>query len=71
MHGGAQERGRRAGTEMSPESLRLAKGAFALAAADLEQNIAHLTSLVDRLIDGVQKADSVLSFKRASDKAAV
>lgn len=54
MHGGAQERGRRAGTENVAGIVGLAK-ALALAAADLEQNIAHLTSLRDRLIDGVQK----------------
>lgn len=54
MHGGAQERGRRAGTENVAGIVGLAK-ALALATADLEQNIAHLTSLRDRLIDGVQK----------------
>lgn len=54
MHGGAQERGRRAGTENVAGIVGLAK-ALELATADLEQNIAHLTSLRDRLIDGVQK----------------
>lgn len=54
MHGGAQERGRRAGTENVAGIVGLAK-ALALATADLVQNIAHLTSLRDRLIDGVQK----------------
>ena len=54
MHGGAQERGRRAGTENVAGIVGLAK-ALALATADLEQNIARMTSLRDRLIDGVQK----------------
>lgn len=42
------------GTENVAGIVGLAK-ALALATADLEQNIAHLTSLRDRLIDGVQK----------------
>lgn len=59
IHGGAQERKRRAGTENVPGIIGLAK-AFELAGQNLEQERERLTELRDYLIEGVlQKIDHV------------
>ena len=52
VHGGAQERKRRAGTENVPGIMSMA-AALQEAAANLEQNAAHQTALRDRLIKGL------------------
>lgn len=52
MHGGAQERGRRAGTENVPGIVGLAK-AIELAYGNFEEKIAKITSLRDKLIKGL------------------
>ena len=52
IHGGAQERGFRAGTENLPAIVGLGK-AVELAQANLEQNAAHMTALRDLLIEGL------------------
>lgn len=54
MHGGAQERGRRAGTEYLPGIVGLGK-AIELATADITGHAARLTAMRDRLIDGILK----------------
>ena len=50
--GGAQERGKRAGTENLPAIMGMA-AAFEEALADLDQRTAQVTALRDRLIDGL------------------
>lgn len=52
IHGGAQERGRRAGTENVPGIVGLGE-AVRLASAEMEEERARLVSLRDRLIDGI------------------
>ena len=55
MHGGAQERGQRAGTENLPGIVGMGK-AIELATANLTENAARETRLRDRLIDGIMAA---------------
>ena len=55
MHGGAQEKGLRPGTENVPGIIGLAK-ALELAQADRKKENLRLTSLRDKLIDGVLKS---------------
>ena len=50
--GGAQERGKRAGTENLPAIMGMA-AAFEEALADLDRRAAYVTALRDRLIDGL------------------
>ena len=52
IEGGAQERGRRAGTENIPGVVGLGK-AIELATENIEENRARLTVLRDKLIDGI------------------
>ena len=52
VHGGAQERGRRAGTENVPGIIGLAK-AIELATEDLEEQSSRLIALRDRLVNGI------------------
>ena len=52
IYGGAQERGKRAGTENLP-GICGAAAAFDEACATMEREAAHLTALRDRLIDGL------------------
>lgn len=52
MHGGAQERNRRAGTENLPAIVGLGK-AIELAVTDIPQRNARLEALRNRLIDGI------------------
>ena len=54
IEGGAQEKGKRAGTENVPGSMAMA-AALKEAAGNLEQNAAHQTALRDRLIEGLSK----------------
>lgn len=54
MHGGAQERARRAGTEYLPGIVGLGK-AIELATADVAGHAARLCAMRDRLIDGILK----------------
>lgn len=53
VHGGAQERKRRAGTENVPGIVGFAKAAE-LAEANLDEHISKLISLRNRLIEGIQ-----------------
>ncbi len=55
VHGGAQERKKRAGTENVPGIVGLGK-ACELANQNFEKHTQHLTTLRDRLIEGVLKA---------------
>lgn len=55
VHGGAQERSRRAGTENLPAIVGLGK-AIELATADLDTHAARLSAMRDRLIDGILTA---------------
>ena len=52
IYGGAQERGKRAGTENLPAIMGMA-AAFEEALANLDQRAAQVTALRDRLIDGL------------------
>ena len=54
IDGGAQERGKRAGTENVPGILGMA-AALKEAAANMEKNAAHMTAMRDRLIAGLQQ----------------
>ena len=54
IHGGGQERGRRAGTENVPGIVGLGK-AMELAAENLEEHSKRLTALREKLIDGLLK----------------
>lgn len=54
VHGGAQERGKRAGTENVPGIVGLAQ-AITDATADIPEKTVRLTALRDRLIDGLLK----------------
>jgi len=55
VHGGAQERGFRAGTENLPAIVGLGK-AIELAHANLDSNASRMTALRDRLISGLMTA---------------
>lgn len=55
IHGGAQERGLRAGTENVPAIVGLGK-AIELAAADLDAKAEHIARMRDRLMDGLLDA---------------
>ena len=52
LHGGAQERGQRAGTENLAGIVGMGK-AIEIATQHLEENVARLTVLRDKLIDGI------------------
>ena len=52
IYGGAQERGKRAGTENLPAIMGMA-AAFEEALAEMDQRAAQVTALRDRLIDGL------------------
>ncbi len=54
IHGGAQERGRRAGTENTPGIIGLAK-AIELATENLEEHSSRITALRDKLIKGIME----------------
>ena len=54
IEGGAQERGKRAGTENVP-GIAATAAALKESAATMEQNAAHMERLRDRLIEGLQK----------------
>ena len=54
IDGGAQERGKRAGTENVPGILGMA-AALKEAAANMEQNAVHMSAMRDRLIAGLQQ----------------
>ena len=54
IEGGAQEKGKRAGTENVPGIMAMV-AALKEAAGNLEQNAAHQTALRDRLIEGLSK----------------
>lgn len=55
MHGGAQERGRRAGTENVAGIVGLAK-ALELAASELDENMKRISALRDKLINGIRES---------------
>jgi cysteine desulfurase len=55
LHGGAQERGRRAGTENVPGIVGLGK-AIQLVASEMQEENARLVPLRDRLIEGILSA---------------
>lgn len=54
IHGGAQERGLRAGTENLPGIVGIGK-AIELATAHVEENAQRMTALRDKLIDGIME----------------
>lgn len=61
IHGGAQERNRRAGTENVPYIVGMAK-AIEIASNKIESNTAHLVNLQNRLIENILKIpESILT----------
>ena len=66
LHGGAQERGRRATTENVPGIVGLGKAAE-LAAAHLHENEIRLRSMRDRLVQGVLKAIPYTRYNGPTD----
>lgn len=54
IHGGAQERGKRAGTEALPSILSMA-AAFAESCEHMEENMARVSRMRDRLIAGLEQ----------------
>ncbi len=54
IHGGGQERGRRASTENTPDIVGLGK-AMELATSNIQEHTERLTKLRDKLIDGLLK----------------
>ncbi len=56
IEGGAQERGKRAGTENVPGIVGMA-AALKEAAANMEKNASHMTALRDRLIEGLSEIE--------------
>lgn len=61
MHGGAQERGKRAGTENVAGIVGFAKAAE-LAFSELDANIKRLTAMRDRLINGIEEKIPYIKF---------
>ena len=58
IHGGGQERNMKSGTENVPGIVGLGK-ACEIAQRDFDKNVAHMTKLRDRLMEGVLKIDHV------------
>ena len=54
IEGGAQERGRRAGTENIPAIVGMA-AALKEAVANLDENMAKISAMRDRLIEGLSQ----------------
>ncbi len=54
IHGGGQERGKRAATENVAGMAGMAK-AIEIACENLEKNMAHMSKMRDRLIEGIEK----------------
>jgi cysteine desulfurase len=66
IHGGAQERGMRGGTENVPGIVGLAK-AFQLAYNDIEEHHTHIQGLKSYMIDALKKAIPNVSFHGETD----
>jgi cysteine desulfurase len=58
IHGGGQEKNMKSGTENVPGIVGLGK-ACEVATRDLDKNVAHMTKLRDRLMEGILKIDHV------------
>ncbi|MBQ7339085.1 MAG: cysteine desulfurase NifS [Clostridia bacterium] len=67
IEGGAQERGKRAGTENIPAIMGMA-AALESACADMDQNTAKLTALRDRLIAGLSEIPHAILNGDASQR---
>jgi cysteine desulfurase len=65
LHGGAQERNRRGGTENTAGIVGLAK-ALELTYQTLEKDTLHITSLKEALIDGLKKIQPSIQFNGRS-----
>lgn len=67
IHGGGQERGKRAATENLAGIAGLAK-ALELATANLENNMAHMTKMRDRLINGIRERIDYIKLNGPEDE---
>lgn len=67
IHGGGQERGKRAATENLAGIAGLAK-ALELATANLENNMAHMKKMRDRLINGIRERVDYIKLNGPQDE---
>lgn len=67
IHGGGQERGKRAATENLAGIAGLAK-ALDNAVSDLNKNIAHMTKMRDRLINGIRERIDYIKLNGPTDE---
>lgn len=67
IHGGGQERGKRAATENLAGIAGLAKG-LELAVANLDDNMAHMKKMRDRLMNGLLKKIDYVKLNGPSDE---
>lgn len=67
IHGGGQERGKRAATENLAGIAGLAK-ALELATANLESNMAHMKKMRDRLINGIRERVDYIKLNGPQDE---
>ncbi len=67
IHGGGQERGKRAATENLAGIAGLAK-ALDIAVADIDKNMAHMKKMRDRLINGIRKRIDYIKLNGPEDE---
>ena len=67
IHGGGQERGKRAATENLAGIAGLAK-ALDIAVSDIDKNMAHMKKMRDRLINGIRKRIDYIKLNGPEDE---
>lgn len=68
IHGGGQERGKRAATENLAGIAGLAK-ALDMAVSNLDENVKHMTAMRDRLINGLKENIEYIKLNGPSDES--